>query len=102
MLANPASGQEPSLGSELSGSDARVIDYRRWAGQIVELAAAARKLQPVATELGLKPVAQTQWHGALFQMLLPQAGQEPFLITAVTGGTNTGKSVVFNHLAGNT
>ena len=26
--------------------------------------------------------------------------QEPFLIAAVTGGTNTGKSVVFNHLVG--
>ncbi len=26
--------------------------------------------------------------------------KEPFLIVAVTGGTNTGKSVIFNHLAG--
>jgi hypothetical protein len=99
MLANPASGREPSLASQFPVG-APVIDYRHWAGQIAELAAAVRELEPVAEELGLPPAAQTQWHGALFQMLLPQARQAPFLIAAVTGGTNTGKSVVFNHLAG--
>jgi hypothetical protein len=100
MLANPASREEPSLASELSGFGANVIDYRRWAGRITQLAAMVRGLEPVAAELGLPLGAQTQWYGALFQMLLPQACQEPFLIAAVTGGTNTGKSVVFNHLAG--
>src|SRR5262245_11312220 len=100
MLANPASGQTTGVDQALPDVRTAPLDYRRWSAQIVELAAAARELVPVAEELGLTPAAQTQWHGALFQMLLPQAGQEPFLIAAVTGGTNTGKSVVFNHLAG--
>ena len=40
------------------------------------------------------------WEGALFQKLVPQIEHEPYLIVAVAGGTNTGKSVIFNHLAG--
>ncbi len=36
----------------------------------------------------------------MFQKLLPQIQHDPFLIVAVAGGTNTGKSVIFNHLAG--
>jgi hypothetical protein len=48
----------------------------------------------------LPPGESFAWHGNLFQKLLPQLEKEPFLIVAVTGGTNTGKSVIFNHLAG--
>jgi hypothetical protein len=50
--------------------------------------------------MGLPPAESFDWHGNLFQKLLPQLEIEPFLIVAVTGGTNTGKSVIFNHLAG--
>jgi hypothetical protein len=64
------------------------------------LATAVRALEPLAAELGLPSPSASGWHGALFQKLLPQVEQPPFLIVAVMGGTNTGKSVVFNHLAG--
>ena len=36
----------------------------------------------------------------LRQKLVPQLGAEAWLVVAVVGGTNIGKSVVFNHLAG--
>jgi hypothetical protein len=74
--------------------------YRHLSAQVADLAAALRTLEPIAAELGVPPSASAAWHGALFQKLLPQVQQEPFLIVAVAGGTNTGKSVVFNHLAG--
>lgn len=76
------------------------LDYRRWTRQVSDLAAAARALEPLAAELGVASPKASDWHGALFQKLLPQVEQPPFLIVAVAGGTNTGKSVVFNHLAG--
>lgn len=59
-----------------------------------------RALETLADELGLPAPSASAWHGALFQKLVPQIEQEPFLIAAVTGGTNIGKSVIFNHLAG--
>ncbi|MCC7084230.1 MAG: 50S ribosome-binding GTPase [Pirellulales bacterium] len=76
------------------------LDYRRWTNRIFDLAIAVRALKPLALELGLPSPSQEAWDGSLFQKLLPQVEQPPFLIVAVTGGTNTGKSVVFNHLAG--
>ena len=77
-----------------------LTNYRRWSDQIAQLAAATSALEALAADLGLPSPATAAWHGALFQKLLPQVQQEPFLIAAVTGGTNTGKSVVFNHLVG--
>lgn len=64
------------------------------------MAAAVRALEPLASELGLQEPRGASWEGALFQKLVPQIQHEPFLIVAVAGGTNTGKSVIFNHLAG--
>ncbi len=54
----------------------------------------------LADALGVEKPESAPWHGALFQKLLPQVKEEPFLVVAVAGGTNTGKSVVFNHLVG--
>ena len=59
-----------------------------------------RALEPLAADLGIPSPAAAPWYGSLFNKLLPQVEQEPFLVVAVAGGTNTGKSVVFNHLAG--
>lgn len=41
-----------------------------------------------------------EWYALLRQKLMPQLGSEPWLVAAVVGGTNIGKSVTFNHLAG--
>ncbi len=64
------------------------------------MASAVRSLEPQAHDLGLADPSSAAWAGALFQKLLPQIQHDPFLIVAVAGGTNTGKSVIFNHLAG--
>ncbi len=41
-----------------------------------------------------------EWFELLRGKLVPQLTDDAFLIAAVVGGTNIGKSVIFNHLAG--
>jgi len=60
---------------------------------VIQLRDAAGVLQPPALE-------SCEWFELLRQKLLPQLGSEAWLVAAVVGGTNIGKSVVFNHLAG--
>ncbi len=74
--------------------------YREWVDRVSTLAQAVRDLTPLAASMGLAPATGSDWYGNLCHKLLPQLNQSPQLIVAVTGGTNTGKSVVFNHLAG--
>ncbi len=74
--------------------------YSAWVSHVTRLAQALRQLETTAEQMTLPPAESFAWHGNLFQKLLPQLDEEPFLIVAVTGGTNTGKSVIFNHLAG--
>ena len=50
--------------------------------------------------LRLPSLAGREWYEALHRKLLPQLAGHPFIVAAVVGGTNTGKSVIFNHLAG--
>ncbi len=58
-----------------------------------ELSSAAQVLQPPSLN-------SCEWYELLRQKLLPQLGSEAWLVAAVVGGTNIGKSVIFNHLAG--
>jgi hypothetical protein len=46
------------------------------------------------------PLAGREWFELLRQKLVPQLGEQAFLVVAVVGGTNIGKSVIFNHIAG--
>lgn len=62
-------------------------------GPITALSAAVREFQ-------LEPVEHREWHELLERKLRPQLGGSSFLIVAVVGGTNIGKSVIFNHIAG--
>lgn len=64
------------------------------------LAESVRGLEPALVRLGLPPLTGREWYEILERKLLPQLGENAFLVVAVTGGTNIGKSVVFNHLAG--
>ena len=41
-----------------------------------------------------------EWYELLTGKLIPQLTDDAFLIVAVVGGTNIGKTVVFNHIAG--
>ncbi len=65
-----------------------------------EMQSQLRLLEANAAALRLAPLSGREWFDLLQRKLLPQLGQRPFLVVAVTGGTNIGKSVVFNHLAG--
>jgi hypothetical protein len=57
-------------------------------------------LEQQAGLLQVAPLAGREWYDLLRQKLLPQLGNGAWLVVAVVGGTNIGKSVVFNHLAG--
>lgn len=71
-----------------------------WIPVIQELASALVALESAVAPLQLAPIRHREWYELLIRKLQPQLGTHPFLIVAVVGGTNIGKSVVFNHLAG--
>ena len=57
-------------------------------------------LQARAELLQPPPLEGQEWYELLRQKLVPQLSGGGWLVAAVVGGTNIGKSVVFNHLAG--
>ena len=67
---------------------------------VLRLDRTLRELERTATSLKLAPLAGREWFDLLQRKLLPQLNEDPYLIVAVVGGTNIGKSVVFNHIAG--
>ena len=76
------------------------MEYTTWSRRITDLAGAVSRLEAEATPLGVSSPSLTAWHANLFQKLKPQIAESPYLIVAVAGGTNIGKSTVFNHLVG--
>lgn len=76
------------------------VDYPRWAARIRELHQALASLAPSAANLGVPSPTGEEWYEHLERKLLPQLNREPLLVVAVVGGTNIGKSCIFNHLAG--
>jgi hypothetical protein len=52
--------------------------------------------------LGVPSSRGQEWFELLEHKLRPQVDVQPLLVVAVVGGTNIGKSVIFNHLAGET
>ncbi len=66
---------------------------RRLRDALVELEQGTRLLQ-------LPHLAGREWYELLTRKLIPQLVDDPYIVAAVVGGTNIGKSVVFNHLAG--
>ncbi len=48
----------------------------------------------------MAPLVGREWYELLARKLVPQLSDQSYLVVAVVGGTNIGKSVVFNHLAG--
>lgn len=65
-----------------------------------QLGTALVELEQRAAALRIKPLAGRDWYDLLVRKLLPQLTEDAYLIVAVVGGTNIGKSVVFNHIAG--
>jgi 50S ribosome-binding GTPase len=64
------------------------------------LSVALDQLEEQSKPLQLESLAGRDWYDLLIRKLLPQLEDNPHLIVAVVGGTNIGKSVVFNHIAG--
>lgn len=63
------------------------------------IGAALRELAPALERLELAPLEARDWFRSLHEKLVPQLGEETYLVVAVVGGTNIGKSVIFNHIA---
>jgi 50S ribosome-binding GTPase len=76
------------------------MEYSTWSRRITDLAGALSRLEVKSVPLGLDSPGTTGWHANLFQKLLPQVTEAPYLVVAVAGGTNIGKSTMFNHLVG--
>lgn len=53
-----------------------------------------------AEQAGVPPLAGREWYELLTDKLRPQLADDAYLVVTVVGGTNIGKSVIFNHLAG--
>ncbi len=92
--------------ADVSPSAEPASRFAAWAGSVGELCELAERLLPVAADLGVPPPGaadagpRADWHGQLFGKLRPQVTREPVLVAAVCGGTNTGKSLISNVLAG--
>ena len=76
------------------------VDFHVWAAQIRRLDRALADLRTTAHDLGVPPPAGEEWYELLVHKLVPQAATQPVLVAAIVGGTNIGKSAIFNHLAG--
>jgi hypothetical protein len=74
--------------------------FRNCGAAMQTLLPALGELEKQAAILQLQPLADREWFELLRQKLVPQLGEQAFLVVAVVGGTNIGKSVIFNHLAG--
>lgn len=76
------------------------MQFAQYAQSILELDDLLEPLRCLAESCGVPSPEQQNWYALLKQKLIPQLNEKPFLLVAVMGGTNTGKSLVFNHLAG--
>ena len=76
------------------------ISFADCSAQVDELHRALAGLEKFCRALQLDPLDSREWFQLLEQKLLPQMSDTAFLVVAVVGGTNIGKSVLFNHLAG--
>lgn len=75
-------------------------ELRTFAERVRDLAAGLSALDEAAQRLGVAPLAGRQWFELLRRKLLAQLDDRPLLVVAIVGGTNIGKSLIFNHLAG--
>ena len=74
--------------------------FRECARQVVQLREALQQLESAAQVAEVPPLAHREWFELINQKLIPQLTDDAFLVVAVVGGTNIGKSVIFNHIAG--
>ena len=75
-------------------------DFRTLANLVRQLDRALAAVLPKGESIGVPPPIEDDWFELLRYKLLPQAEGEPLMVVGIVGGTNIGKSVIFNHLAG--
>lgn len=75
-------------------------EFSTLAGLLRRLNEALATLEPAAASIGVPPAVDDEWRQLLMHKLVPQARGDVPLVVAVVGGTNIGKSAVFNQLAG--
>ncbi|MCL2711004.1 MAG: GTPase domain-containing protein [Planctomycetaceae bacterium] len=76
------------------------MPFTQYAQAILELDGLLEPLRHLAESCGVPSPEREHWYALLKHKLVPQLTGKPFLLVAVMGGTNTGKSLIFNHLAG--
>lgn len=84
----------------MADTESQPTTFAEFSAATRSLVAALTDLERAAALLQPDPLAGREWFELLRQKLVPQFGRDAFLVVAVVGGTNIGKSVVFNHLAG--
>ena len=77
-----------------------LMQFAQHAQSILELDGLLEPLRHLAELCGVPSPENQNWYALLKQKLVPQLNEKPFLIVAIMGGTNTGKSLIFNLLAG--
>ncbi len=75
-------------------------DFEACANAVQQLSRAVTALDARCGDARLAPLVGREWYELLARKLVPQLSDQSYLVVAVVGGTNIGKSVVFNHLAG--
>lgn len=75
-------------------------DFEACAHSVQQLSRAVAALDARCGDARLAPLVGREWYELLARKLVPQLSDQSYLVVAVVGGTNIGKSVVFNHLAG--
>ena len=73
--------------------------YSDCAREVARLYEALNQLERDCSVLRIDPLAGREWFELLTQKLRPQLSDDAYLVAAVVGGTNLGKSVIFNHIA---
>ena len=74
--------------------------YQSFADDVRRLDQAIGALLPLAAATGVASPAGQEWFDLLKNKLLAQLDMPPLLVVAIVGGTNIGKSSIFNQLAG--
>ncbi|MDR2116998.1 MAG: 50S ribosome-binding GTPase [Planctomycetaceae bacterium] len=77
-----------------------MMEFSKLAQSVFELDRLLDQLRLLAESCGVPSPEHENWYALLKRKLIPQLSEKEFLIVAVTGGTNTGKSLIFNHLVG--
>lgn len=74
--------------------------YQSFADRVRRLDRAICALDPLVAATGTPTPEGQEWFDLLRNKLLAELDLPPLLVVAIVGGTNIGKSAIFNHLAG--